>query len=427
MTSGSIEMAAPARARLERTSARHLLTLVALYAAQGIPFGFATLFLPLEIAHRADFTYAKATLVQLAGFPWFLKMIWAPAVDTRYSPRLGRRRSWILPAQTLLALTAFAAVGLDFKGSLVPIFVLVAVFNLWASVQDTAVDGLAIDVLTDAERGLGNAAQVGGYKVGMLLGGSGLVYLATLAGTRGAMVGLGLGVVALMLAIVFYREPPARPRVEAAHQQGRHAVRRLVAMMGDRSWLPTLLFIGTVKIGESMVGSIIKPFLVREAHFSDARAAFAVGIVGGVLSLAGTAAGGWASGAYGRLRMLKSFGILQGATVFALGLAIRIGVGPGALTLFIGLEHLGVGLMTPVLFAYMMDVTDPVIGATQYTLFATVELLARSVASVGAGPLAGVLGASPLMMLAGTAGALPLLLLPWLRRPFPGDLPGASE
>ena len=136
MTTVPLAAAAPSRIR-----ASHLFTLVALYVAQGLPYGFATTFLPIELAHRPDFSYAKTSAFHLAALPWFLKLLWAPSTDARYSARMGRRRSWILPAQGLLAVTAFSATGLDLQGPLWAIFAVVALFNLWASVQDTAVDG----------------------------------------------------------------------------------------------------------------------------------------------------------------------------------------------------------------------------------------------------------------------------------------------
>jgi predicted MFS family arabinose efflux permease len=231
------------------------------------------------------------------------------------------------------------------------------------------------------------------------------------------MVALGLLVLALMTVPLLYREPPPPARVEqAVHRHGTQALEEVLSKLREPAWLVTLAFIGTVKIGEAMVGAVIKPYLVREANFTDARAAFAVGLVGGTLSLAGSALGGWAS-SYGRLRMLAAFGIAQAVTVFALGVAVMVRAPEPVLVAAIGIEHLGVGLLTPVLFAYMMDVTDPDVGATHYTLLATVELVAKSAGSILSGPLSDLVGAAPLMMLAGTAGALPLLLLPWIRRP----------
>lgn len=408
-------------AHLERGSAGRIFRLVALYCAQGIPFGFATLFVPLQLTHGRDFSYTKATLVQLAGLPWMLKMVWAPLADTRYVARIGRRRSWILPAQSLLALTAFLAAGIDFTGPLAPTFVAVLLFNLWASIQDTAVDGLAVDTLGEAERGLGNAAQVGGYKLGMLAGGPGLVWIASRWGTQHALVALGAMVLTLMLVPLLHREGPPPPAVEAVHKHGKIAIHRLVDSMRGPGWLATIAFIGTVKVGETMVGSIIKPYLVTQTLYTDAGAAFVVGAIGGTLSLAGTALGGWAAGAYGRRRMLGLLGVLQGITVAFLGLAIALHADDTLLGGFIAIEHLGVGLFTPVLFAYLMDVTDPAIGATQYTLLATIELLAKSAGGVLAGPLSDKLGPGLLMMLAGTVGALPLLLLSHLRPPATGD------
>jgi PAT family beta-lactamase induction signal transducer AmpG len=408
--------ASSSRASPSRLRAAHLFTLVALYVAQGLPYGFATTFLPIELAHRADFSYAKTSAFHLAALPWFLKLIWAPSADARYSARLGRRRSWILPAQALLAVTAFAATGLDLQGPLWPVFAVVALFNLWAAVQDTAVDGLAVELLGDRERGLGNAAQVGGYKVGMLLGGSGLVFIASQFDTSWAIGTLGVMVASLMIVPLMYREAPPPPVVEAVHHHGRAAMARLRGILRGRGWLPALLFIGTVKTGETMVAAVLKPWLVRDAGFSDARAAFVVGVLGGTLSLSASVLGGWLAGVYGRRRLMPLFGMVQSLAVLSLGLAVWMKAGDAWLVMAIALEHVAVGLLTPVLFAWMMDVTDPAIGATHYTLLATVELLAKTLAAIFAGPLCDRLGVPVLMLLAGSVGALPLGLWPWARR-----------
>ena len=47
----------------------------------------------------------------------------------------------------------------------------VLVVNFLAATQDIATDALAIDVLAPKERGLGNSLQVGGYRLGMIIGG----------------------------------------------------------------------------------------------------------------------------------------------------------------------------------------------------------------------------------------------------------------
>ena len=107
----------------------------------------------------------------LAGLaaPWMFKFLWAPVVDRWWSPRFGRRRSWIVPLQALLVLACLAAAAVHDQVWL--LLGLVFVMNLLAATQDVAVDGLAVDLLGKDDLGPGNAVQVVGYKLGMILGG----------------------------------------------------------------------------------------------------------------------------------------------------------------------------------------------------------------------------------------------------------------
>jgi len=393
--------------------------LLALYAAQGLPFGFATTFIPLMLAGRTDFSYAKATLIQIAAFPWFLKPLWAPLVDTRHLPGLGRRRSWILPSQALLAISIAAFSRIDFAGSLTTIAAAVALFNLLASLQDTAVDGLAVELLSPAQRGLGNVAQVGGYKLGMLLGGSGLVALGARVGAPAALLSMSLLVALLWLVPWRMSEPPRQRAAQSLEQRPSQALLPMLRHFRQRAWWPSLLFIATVKLGEAAMGGVLKPWLVREAGQTATRAAFVVGVLGGGASLLGSVIGGLLAGRFDRRRLLRILALIQtvGSLVLAV-VALSMRDRPSLLTAAIVLQHLCVGLLTPVLFAWLMDLSDPVSGATHYTVLATVELFSRTAGTTLSGPLSDALGAPRLMLLAAVAGALPLLLTGRLRSGF---------
>ena len=76
--------------------------LVCLYFLQGFPFGFATGALPLII--KASFT--EAGFISLATYPYAVKVLWSPIVDSFWtiglgSLSLGRRKSWIVPCTLL--------------------------------------------------------------------------------------------------------------------------------------------------------------------------------------------------------------------------------------------------------------------------------------------------------------------------------------
>ena len=36
-----------------------------------------------------------------------MKLLWSPVVDAAYSTKIGRRRTWVIPLQLLLAVTLY--------------------------------------------------------------------------------------------------------------------------------------------------------------------------------------------------------------------------------------------------------------------------------------------------------------------------------
>ena len=95
-----------------RPGALQWLMIACLYMSQGIPLGLAMEALPAVLRQQGVALGALAYL-PLAGLPWVLKFCWAPLVDNRWSARLGRRRSWILPMQAIVlaALLGVMALG----------------------------------------------------------------------------------------------------------------------------------------------------------------------------------------------------------------------------------------------------------------------------------------------------------------------------
>ncbi|WP_445938864.1 hypothetical protein [Pseudomonas sp.] len=155
-----------------------LILLASLYCAQGLPSGLMAHSLPVLLRqHGVDL--ALIGLLKLLALPWLLKVLWAPWVDRLASPRLGHHRGWILPLQlgviTVIATLALMSPERLFDSHFLLLIGLLLLVNLAASTQDIATDGLAVRLLPERWRGLGNSLQVGGYKVGMLAPGVRLV------------------------------------------------------------------------------------------------------------------------------------------------------------------------------------------------------------------------------------------------------------
>lgn len=354
-----------------------------LYFVQGLPFGFQATALPVYL-RSSGMSLAGVGLATALALPWSLKPLWAPLIDRYGSARLGRRKSWILPLQALLALTCFAAAKVPPNDGLAPLLWLVLAMNLLAATMDIAVDGFAVDVLTTRELGHGNIAQVVGYKAGMLTGGGLLVWASGTIGWTGLFVSMAVLVTLSLLvtlswdenAVVLENRPPAEPPEPAEPAPHRRtgeilaALRRAVTSSGA-GWL--ILFVGTYKLGESMADTMFKPFLV-DAGYREAQIGLWVGTWGMLCSIVGSVGGGLLARRMPLLRVVGWCAVARALPVAGEWWLTQVDPTPSRILAVTCFEHLFGGALTTAMFAYMMSRVDRRIGATHYTLLAAVEV-----------------------------------------------------
>jgi PAT family beta-lactamase induction signal transducer AmpG len=370
--------------------------LFALYLVQGLPYGFQTGALPIYLRE----TGISLTGIALAGalsLPWMLKILWAPVVDRWYLRGLGRRRSWILPMQLALATACATAAFTEPHSHLQPLLVLLLCMNLVAATMDIAVDGLAVDLLAGRTLGYANIAQVVGFKVGMLTSSGVLLRASSAVGWQG-MFFLMAGIVIAGFALTLLVREPAAQR-EAEPDTVRHILtllRRALRTPGV-PWL--LFFIASYKFGESMADQVFRPFLV-DAGFAREQIATWVNTYGMLGSLAGSTLGGVLASRVGLLRGLTMTACLRALPLLGmLGLALGTPSAASVIAVTVA-ENLFGGALTTCMFAYMMSRVDRRIGATHFTLFATVEVMGKLVAGAGAGLFGDWLGYTPVFGMA---------------------------
>lgn len=81
---------------------KNILFLMFLYLLQGVPLGL-TGSLPFIMSSR-NVSYKDQGTFSFAFWPFSMKLLWAPIVDTLYVKRFGRRKSWLVPMQYLIGL-----------------------------------------------------------------------------------------------------------------------------------------------------------------------------------------------------------------------------------------------------------------------------------------------------------------------------------
>lgn len=215
---------------------RFFLLIGALYFTQGLPMGLSMEAVPV-LMRQGGASMDVIALVPLAGLPWIIKFLWAPVVDNHWKAGLGRRRSWIVPMQVILAacLVALAFLPLEGQGLSFAVVAL-ALGSIASATQDTATDGLAAEQLAGRGLAYANALQIGGMMAGFMVGGGGVLMIADTLGQQGVFLLLAL-FPALTVGLALSWREPSRPaaardgdRARLADTFRRPGIRLLLAL-----------------------------------------------------------------------------------------------------------------------------------------------------------------------------------------------------
>jgi MFS family permease len=389
--------------------------LIALYMAQGIPFGFFTLALPV-LLREAGYSLTQISLLGFVALPWVLKFLWAPFLD-----HTGTRRAWLLGFQFASIAGALLLTQADPGNGLMVLIIAAFAFNILAASQDVITDGLAVRMLDTKERGLANAIQVGAYRFGMILGGG--LLLSVFARTDWQVTFLCMaGLLALTVLPSFLLKETTSPADSPNYSAG-----ELLIGWARRLGQPGIVRFGVIiflyRFGDQMVATLLGPFLIDQGMNKEA-IALMKGTVGSATSLFGAVIGGWLAYSAGRRTAVLASGIAQAAS-YTLYIVAALGLG-GVSLLWVATICEGViGTMATVaLFTLMMDASDPEHAGTDYTLFASLVVVMGPIGNVSGAAVADAVGYAPAFTLGSILALIGTLLVVRMldRRPVPARI-----
>lgn len=321
-------------------------------------------------------------LMALVGLPYTLKFLWAPFLDRFTLPFLGRRRGWLLVAQTALAFS-IAGLGLSNPAANPWLLAFAALLvTFFSASQDIVVDAYRREDLSDEELGLGSSLYVNGYRVGMLLAsGGGLIMADHIPFSFVYIVMAGcmlIGIATTLLA-------PEPEVTEGKPQTLREAVIDPFVEYFQRSGaIGILAFILLYKIGDTMASAMTTPFYL-DIGFSKTEIGAVVKLFGFWATIIGGLAGGIFMLRLGINRSLWVFGFLQAFSTLGFAVLAQMGHHVPALAAVIAFENLSSGMGTAAYVAFMASLTNKKFTATQYALLSSLMGIPRVLASAPTG------------------------------------------
>jgi len=328
-------------------------------------------------------------LMALVGLPYSLKFVWAPLLDRYTPPFLGRRRGWLLVAQTALLLS-IVGLGQTSPARTPWLLAFVALLvTFFSASQDIVVDAYRREDLPDRELGLGSSLYVNGYRLGMLLASGGGLILADHMPFSMVYLVLALCLIPGMATTLATPEPAVAAGSPKSLKEA--VVEPFIEYFSRNGAIWILAFVLLYKIGDTMASTMTLPFYL-DLGFTKTEIGAVVKIFGFWATIGGGLLGGVLMLRLGIVRSLWFFGILQGVSTAGFALLALIGRSLPGLAGVVAFENVTGGMGTAAFVGYMASLTNKKFTATQYALLSSLMGVPRVLASAPTGFLAKHLG-----------------------------------
>ena len=131
---------------------------------------------------KAGVERSTVTLFSWAGFAYAFKFLWSPLVDKVNIPlfsNMGHRRSWLLIIQLLIIFSLILTSINDPKNNIIITAVCITLVSFFSATQDIIIDAYRIESVDQKLQGSLSSMYIAGYRIGMLVGGAGSLWLAS--------------------------------------------------------------------------------------------------------------------------------------------------------------------------------------------------------------------------------------------------------
>jgi len=136
---------------------------------------------------KAGIDRSTITLFSWVGFTYAFKYLWSPIVDSFKIPffdKMGHRRGWLLFTQLMIIASLILTSLTDPAKSLLFITISITLLAIFSSTQDILIDAFRIESSPIYLQGPLSSMYIAGYRLAMLIGGAGSLWLASYLGSE---------------------------------------------------------------------------------------------------------------------------------------------------------------------------------------------------------------------------------------------------
>lgn len=350
----------------QKTSGNPWLFVPSLFFLEGIPY-FIVSTVSVTMFKKLGISNAEIGLwTSLITWPWIIKMLWGPLVEST-----STKRKWIVGTQ-ILGIIAMLCVAMTITTAnfLTPTLVVLTLLAFLSATHDIAADGFYLLALSPEDQAYFVGIRGTAYRLANVFCNGGLIYLAgTFETAPGAVISEAWRNVLIIAAVIYmffvilgYLAMP-KPRQDADRQES-FPFRAAFAEYFSQSKLPIVLgFILLYRFGESMVGKMSNPFLIDTLDkggmgMTTSEVGFITGAVGVVALTLGGIIGGMVISRFGIKRSLWPMVLAMNVPNLLYIWAATVQPGKVWVTLIVGCDQFGYGFGFAAYMVYLMFITQ---------------------------------------------------------------------
>jgi len=460
-----------------------VVTMLFLGFSSGLPIYLVFSSLSLWLL-EAGIDRSTITFFSWAALCYSFKFIWAPLVDSLPIPFLsrwlGRRRSWLLLSQGMVALSMIlmALVDPSLGGPSITYMVIgVVALGFSSATQDIIIDVFRIKSAPADQQAALSAMYIVGYRIGMIMGGAGALYLAEQFGSSGqnyhypawrnTYLMMSLAMLVGVITVLMRPEPCSQADRNLNYTPSQYTMLFFTFLMMAFVFIFSFLSLGSVSVSillsvasffAAIKFSLVDAKLAKEAFiepirefvfrydykivilllaligtyrisdivlgvianifysdlgFTKKQIAVVTNVFGLIITLLGGIIGGLLVHRIGVIRMLFWGALLSALSNLLFLLLAKAGNDLMMFYFVIIADNLAGGLATTAFVAFLSSLTAVSFTATQYAIFSSLMTLLPKLIGGYSGTMVNAME-YPNFFLLTTALGLPVIVLVWL-------------